>query len=414
LKHNPGSNWLSQLAQLIGSLSYAAAMWLLALILIHQTGIEGYGRYASALAVCGPIFMFANARGRLLVSSAADLPAPVSAYVEYRAISSVVAGFFCLGLAWGVMDNGFTIVLTVALFKGIEAFSDILFGVLQRNDRAALVGVSQCFKSTLLVMLLLLGLVLEIETTASFVGLLAAGLAGSLTLDALLVRSHHASKIVIPHPRTLHPVFAHLRPMMAIAFLASLFSMLPRIFLSQYHGYAEVGRYSALMLLSAAAMIVIAALGQPYLRGIGAAKAAGDVAALRQFLLKMLLIVLGVTTSFALVLAVGGERFFSVFLDSQDPVSGQIVILLLSVIFLNGLCLMQWFALAAIGIRRAQVWLAAVMLAAMMIICFFLVPPLAETGALLSDVLALSLQGLLASVILVRALHRRPEKLNTV
>jgi O-antigen/teichoic acid export membrane protein len=405
---SPERHWVSQLSQLIGSMGYSAVMWLLALLLIHQTGLEEFGRYSAALAVSAPIFMCANARGRLLLAGTANLPAPVSSYVLYRFIAASVAAVLSFVFSAFGMGNAALIVLAVVLFKTIEAISDILYAVLQRNSRAELVGYSQGLKASLFLVLLLIGWALRLESAASYVGLLVCGLAALLLFDRFLVRLSHSRVRDDLNSRDYHhhlrEVFSHLRPMMLIAFLASAFSILPRIFLESYHGYYEVGQYSALMLFNTAAMVIVAALGQPYLRSLGQANASGNVKLLRKYMIKMLLIAIIVALSLSLILGIFGRTILSFVLDGTRVIPGSTIAVLLVVIFLNSLCLLFWYLLAAIGVRRGQVWLAICALSSMLALGWLLIPAGEVEGALLSEALALGIQALLAAAIVRHAI----------
>jgi len=409
---------LGQAAQLVGSLFYAGTMWLMALYIIRFDGIDAYGRFAAAMAVAAPIFMLSNARGRLVVSSESETGLPTSAYVLYRMITSLLSFLVVLFISHVLFGNGIWIVLSVALFKAIEAISDVLYGGLQRAGKPQFVGILQTLKGCLFALLLALCWLTGIGTASVVIAVFAMGLVGFVIYDLRVLRQHLSGDQIFLWENIssgeLLLVFQRLRPFMAVAFMASLFAVMPRLFLEQLHDYGTLGMYSALMLFTSASLLATAAMGQPYLHDIGLLWADGETGDIYRILLQILLIPFVIAAGFSVLFWLAGGVIFPAMLNGDLELSTRILVLLVAVIFSGNLALVQWYIMVALKISKEQVWLALISLLASTVLCLLLIPTKGIEGAFLADACGLILEASVGGWLILRAISQRSPAIQEV
>jgi O-antigen/teichoic acid export membrane protein len=402
---------LGQISQLVGAILYAAIMWTMALYLIRFSNLQSYGQYAAALAVAAPIYMMTNARARLLISSNHAEGPSIFAYVAFRVLSSAIGILLLLVFSWWWQGNGLWIVFSVALFKAAEAISDILFGGYQRIGKPHLVGFGVIARGIVFAFCLLLAFILNIASVEGVVLLLFSALCLLTIMDAwFLLKQLDQSVHEVSRRQVVH-VFHHLRPYMLIAFMASLFTVLPRLFLEQLQDYEALGLYSALMLFSNAALLGVGSLSQPYIRYFGQLSSTGRGKELLRLLTRLMAIPLFVTLAFAVVFLLARHKLAEILLAGKASVPDTYWFLLLGVILLNGISLIQWYVLAALDVRRVQVLLSASSLFVGILLCAVLIPNFGIAGAFLADTGGLVLQSCIGLCIIVYW-ARRPQPAN--
>lgn len=407
---------LGQAAQLAGSLLYAGVMWLLALYIIRFGGIDAYGRFAAVMAAAAPIYMLSNARGRLIVSTENLAGPPTLEYVLYRIFTSVLSLMAVLLVSTALMGNNFLIVLLVALFKSFEAISDIIYGGLQRAGQPQLVGLSQILKSSFLGCCLASCWIAGTSKITTILGFFAIGMAIFIIYEMRLLSRCLESKYIKNISADMLMsiicrIFRRIQPFMAVAFMSSLFAVLPRLFLERLHNYETLGLYSALMLFTSASLMITAAMGQPYLRDIGCLWAKGDIVKIYRILARVMLIPLMIGGTCALLIQFAGGLIFPILLNGGLEPSAMTIILLIAVVTLSSLTLLQWYVITAIGIRRDQIWFALASLIVGVILCSILIPQRGITGAFAADMFGLLFQSIVGTCLAFKTIAHRGSSL---
>lgn len=118
---------------LAGTFSVPAGQWIVFLVMARTRGAEAAGEYALLIAVSAPLFMLFGfgLRNRLITDARSSTYMP---YLFLRTVMSVFGSVIFISLT---LATGFSaaLVLLVCLQKCADAFSDIAYGVLQRERR---------------------------------------------------------------------------------------------------------------------------------------------------------------------------------------------------------------------------------------------------------------------------------------
>jgi len=155
-----------------GNLVRSVARAVLLILLVKWAGWEAAGLYIAALAITGPVFAITDLGLRPLLINDVAREYPFQHYFSLRLAGAAAAWIVvaALGLLLGYPLGRITLVLCAAAARFWDGASDILHGVLQREERMDRIGLS-------LVLRHLLG-------TAAFCG--AVKLGGSVTWAAAL------------------------------------------------------------------------------------------------------------------------------------------------------------------------------------------------------------------------------------
>lgn len=127
-----------------GRAAAAAGQWLALVVLAKATDVQSVGVYALAQAICIPVAEIARLGLREVRATDVLDRFASSTYLSLRLASSGVA-FAVMVLAGLLVADGRTAVLVVVLYamtRMVELWSDILYAILQREERLDLVARS--------------------------------------------------------------------------------------------------------------------------------------------------------------------------------------------------------------------------------------------------------------------------------
>jgi O-antigen/teichoic acid export membrane protein len=132
----------------VGSLVYSVCQFGMLSILAKFTTPTEVGRYAIALAISGPVFVFANLKLRQVLATDAAGQFAFREYLGQRIITSVVAtgAVAAVALAIGMDGRTLATVLAVTTFKAFESIIDMLYGAMQRHEQMHLIARSQVWR----------------------------------------------------------------------------------------------------------------------------------------------------------------------------------------------------------------------------------------------------------------------------
>ncbi|NMC21298.1 MAG: hypothetical protein GYA33_12865, partial [Thermogutta sp.] len=153
----------------------SVARAVLLILLVKWGGWEAAGLYIAALALTGPLFAITDLGLRPLLINDVAREYPFQHYFSLRLVGSAAAWGLtaCLGMLLGYPFSRIMLLLCAAAARFWDAGSDILHGLLQREERMDRIG---------------LGLILRhLFGTAAFCGAVKLGgdVAWAAALDAL-------------------------------------------------------------------------------------------------------------------------------------------------------------------------------------------------------------------------------------
>jgi O-antigen/teichoic acid export membrane protein len=386
-----------------GGILYVLSQWVLLVILAKLGGPEVVGRYTLGLAVTAPIMLFFNLQLRALLASDVQGTFPFSAYAFLRLLTSLGALLLICGIAFGLKftQEQAIVISLVGLAKTTESGSDIVYGVMQKNERMDLIGMSKSMRGAL---------------SAGVVGVILYGtgslIAGVIALNLvwlvvfILVDCRHLGKFVaVPlnqltwsnltsatlATRTFKLCKLAL-PLGIVSMLMSYNSSLPRYFMDAYHGETALGYFSAIAYFTVACTIVPEAFGQATLPRL----AKYDLESSREFwhlLGKLILMatLIGVTGLLCAML-IGSEILSLVY----QPEFGEFSAILAMVMILGtteSICSVLGVGLTASRMLTPQVTILSVVVMVTAFSGWWLVPNHAMEGAVIAAICGMVVWG---------------------
>jgi O-antigen/teichoic acid export membrane protein len=224
------------------------------------------GQFALGLAIAAPVFMFTNLHLRVVQATDARSEYKFADYFTLRLIGTlfglaVVSAFvFYLKSDWSTC----CVIALVAVAKSAECLSDVIAGLLQKEERLDRVAVSLMIRGgcSLAVFGLLFGYFHSVVLAVA--GMLCAWSAVLVFYDM-----RWASRFIVEDEgflrfdrRTLKRLFVVSLPLGIVMTLISLNVNVPRYLLQHYLGSGELGIFASLAYLVVAVNLIVNALGQ--------------------------------------------------------------------------------------------------------------------------------------------------------
>jgi O-antigen/teichoic acid export membrane protein len=182
------------------------------------------------------------------------------------AVALIVAG--CVCAVAGYSREASLVVVAVALTKGSESFSDLIYGFWQNHERFDLITIAMTTRGIASLAALACALAFGSSLFLSVLALGAVWVAALALFELpvtarMLTRkepaeSHHACW----EKDRLHRLAVLALPLGLVAILASLNTNLPRYFVERQLGQAQLGYFSALSYVVIGGGTIIMALGQ--------------------------------------------------------------------------------------------------------------------------------------------------------
>ena len=256
LKHN--FSWT-----FVGNVIYATSQWGILTSLAKLGTPATVGQYALGLAITAPIFMLFNLQLRAVQATDAKDTYEFGHYFGLRLVTSLIAIFLASVIAFiGHYDVQTSwIIVLIALSKGIESISDIVFGLLQKHERMDRIALSQILKGPLSLVVLAIILWLTGSLISSMIGLIVTWL--SLLVFYDLANARYFAR-VFPQMNwgRLWRLVKLSLPLGIVMMLVSLNPNIPRYFIEGHLGADQLGYFAAITYIMVAGNTVVNALGQ--------------------------------------------------------------------------------------------------------------------------------------------------------
>lgn len=315
-------------ATLIGNVTYAAAQFVILSTLAKVTSATEVGRYALALAIAGPIFVFASLKLRQVQATDASGTNCAGEFNGLRLVTSLTAFavVVCIAIV-GFTGQTMRTIMAVALFKLVESQIDILYGTMQRQEQMHFIARGQILRG-------LGGLIVFVAviTNTQRVDLATMALAGftftQYFVNAAQVRSLGASSRPEFPWRRLAELAWLAMPLGIAVTLGALIVNVPRYFLQVHYGIAEVGIYSALAYPLVATGLVAGALAQAASPRLANYYEAGRGAAFETTLKKLIRVGLGLGFAGIVASASVGKPFLAFAFGSEYADEYRVFVLL--------------------------------------------------------------------------------------
>lgn len=248
-----------------GVVLYNLGQWLVLVGIAQALSAEAVGHYALALAIAAPVYLTLGLNLRLARATDAEDHWPWAAYTRLR-FGLNIASFIvtvALGALFQLGNQGLAIIALVALSKGFEASSQLVYGQFQHAERMDLVARSLILRAVIGVGVLLILLGLTRSLPVAVAGQTVAWATVYLVHDRSL--AHRAT--ALPHPdrsvgrRDVWSLTRSAAPLGFDAGVGSFAISAPRFVVQALLGPAALGVFAALAYLAQLVSLTTGALG---------------------------------------------------------------------------------------------------------------------------------------------------------
>lgn len=245
-----------------GNAIYAAGQWAALSLFAKLGGAAMLGEYALALAIASPVMMLSHLNLRTVLATDAANRHSFRDYLAVRTTASAAALLAVGAIAyWEGGYSRFTLAaLVLALGMAAEAFSDLYYGLLQRQEAMHRVAQSMIARTAASLLAVALALGLGGDLLWAVAGLSLGRLAILLLWDRRVAGT--SASAPFPAPSARAAILRQALPLGLILMLISLNTNLPRYAIEAARGTAELGIYAAVASFITVGGTLMNALGQ--------------------------------------------------------------------------------------------------------------------------------------------------------
>lgn len=289
---------------LAGKIAYAGSRAFLLIMIAKLGTAEMVGQFSFAFAVTTPVFMIADLDLRSVLVTDFIRQYQFGHYMGLRLLT-VVPALITVGLLALCQKSALTgtVILLVGFAKTVEIICDLLYGLMQREERLDKLGLSLILKSVLSILFVGLLLWRFKSIAAGAAGLAAAYLVVLLVYDIRAVRPYGPLRICLDRRILLHLLRLSL-PLGIVLLFTSLNKNLSTYFINGYLGPASLGYYTAAVYIMTTGSMAVSALGQSRNARLAKLFGSGDTVSFVRILRNMVMMtgLLGVSMILAAVL----------------------------------------------------------------------------------------------------------------
>lgn len=342
---------------------YAASHWLLLILVARLAGVEQLGQLAYALAVTGPIVVFAQLNMRGFMATDAALQFRMVDYRRAQQLSLTVAMGVIVAVALTCDSAALAMtILLVGLYKAVESLSNIYYGAQQRLERMREIALSVAAHGVTAV--LAMGAVLAVG------GDVVVGAAAILLLWSFLLLGFDArqGQRVDPSRPNVDATWA-LRGLAAWKVIVACFPLglvmallalrinIPTYFLQSHAGSSTVGYFSAVAYFLVAGNMFTGSLLQAAAPRLAKLSHDGRVQDALRLFLRLGLVAGGIGLVGIVFAVVLGEPLLgAIYGPAFAELRPVLIWIMVGAAFMY---LSQWWALALTVTRRFRVQIAA-------------------------------------------------------
>jgi O-antigen/teichoic acid export membrane protein len=404
LRHN--FSWI-----FIGNAVYAACQWGMLVVLAKLGSPEMVGQFTLGLAVTAPVIMFTNLQLRAVQATDTKRQYLFSDYLGLRLCST---GLAMLLIAAIIITSGYgwetsLVILVVGLAKAFESISDVFYGLIQQNERMDRIAMSLVIKGPLSLLLLGIGIYISGSVIWGVVGLAVAWamvLVGYDLRSGALMLNQMAQLQPRWKLKKLVKLICLCLPLGFVMMLISLNTNIPRYFIERYLGERELGIFAALAYLMVAGNIVVDALGQSASPRLAKYYATGNSIAFRMLLLKLVGIGALLGGTGVLVALVAGRQILTLLYQPEYAQQADLFVLLMIVALMGYMSSFLGYGMTAARYFFIQMPLFAVVTSTSAIACFWLIPNMGLSGAVIALFIGTLVQGGINVGVILHALHK--------
>jgi len=409
---------------LAGNIVYAASQWGIVIVLAKVGSPETVGKFALAVAMSAPVFMFSNLQLRGVQATDAVGEYRFSDYLSLRLITTLVALLAILALTFvcGYRRETAFVILLVALAKAFESISDVFYGLQQQHERMDRIAVSMMVKGLLSVAVFflvfyftgsLLWSVVSLATVWAVVLAVYDVRSGASTLG--IVRSARLVGIDQERESQLRfSTFVRLSwlalPLGIVMLLLSLNTNIPRYFIEHFLSERDLGMFAAMAYLLTAGTTVVSALGQSASPKLAQYYVAGNYKAFRSLLLKLLNVGALIGGFGILVVLIAGPQILTLVYRREYADHTDVFLLLMVAAGIGYIASFLGYGMTAARYFKIQAPIFFAVCLTTGISCLLFIPERRLLGAALAIVISTSLQMIVSLLVVRHAVSSKPAR----
>ncbi|MGA8144154.1 MAG: oligosaccharide flippase family protein [Candidatus Acidiferrales bacterium] len=411
---------------LAGNLTYALCQWAVIVLLAKLGNTEMVGRFALALAVAYPITFIAHMQLRVIYVTDLEGRYPASEVLGLRlllsALALVVLVAACTIAGYGSPTT--QVILVVGVAQLVDCISENYFAIAQRHERMDRIAKSQMLRSLLSLSAVALAVYLTRNLLWGVAGYVVGRTAVLLTYDAgratfslagVFTRTLTCTERISPrwNLRKQFQVLWVALPLGAVSILGSLNGNMPRYFIEKSEGPRELGIFSALNYIPAAALMVATALGYAAFARLSKLYFEGDLRSFKIVLAKAVAVCAAMGVCGLLGGAVLGRQVLTLLYRPEYAEHVDLLLWLLTVGAVGCVASCLGCAMSAASQFRVQVPLFLAVTGTSFVACHFLIPRFGLRGAALAALVAMCVQLVGTAIVVYRALGKRARAMKT-
>lgn len=380
---------------LAGNVTYAGCQWGMLIALAKLTSPEMVGQFALALAITAPVFMFSGLQLRVVQATDSGHEYRFQEYFSLRLICTCLALLAVLAIEAivGYSASLAAVIIVVAMAKAAESISDVIYGLLQQQERMNRIARSMMIKGALSLTSLTLAVYFTRSVLGGAIALAVAWLLVLLSYDipgALTIVTHSELRPRWNRSRLLKLTWLTL-PMGLVTMLISLNANIPRYFIEKLVGQRQLGIFAAMAYLMQAGGIIMNALGNVISPRLAKHYAEGKSAEFRSLLAKLLYLAVGLGTASVVVAIYFGDTLLTVLYRPEYAQYTSVFIVLMVAAAISYVGSSLGTAVSAVRCFAGQFPVSAVASLAGLLCSYFAVSRMGLMGAALTVLVIASL-----------------------
>ena len=231
-----------------GSIVLLVCQWLTTVLVVRLSNYENAGMLSLAMSVTNVFFGFASFGMRTYQVSDIRNVYSDSVYVTSRILTGLVSQILCIFFV--ICNSRYTksqmlCVITYMIYRVIEAFVDVLYGIEQKKKRMDYIGISSIARGIFTLIGFVVSMILTKNLNIAIFTMVAVSMIILLFYD--VPSSLRLSKYHICNCRSeIMGVLRECLPLMINTVLLVSMVSIPRYFLEMCHGERVLGIYSSI------------------------------------------------------------------------------------------------------------------------------------------------------------------------
>ncbi|MCB9559550.1 MAG: oligosaccharide flippase family protein [Kofleriaceae bacterium] len=277
---------------LAGTVTFAMCQWATIIVITKVGSTKLAGDWTLALAITGPIFVFAQLKLRQVQATDAKQENRWGEFVALRMLAMVAAVLTTSTVVLvAYRDDTALVILLVGLAKVLDAASDLVYGREQQQEMMRPIALSQIVRGLTAFALSTVALVVSGSVAWAACGT-ASGYAAWFAWDLVRVRRLLKGEPIGPRwaRAPLVRLFRLVLPLGFVTAIGSLQVNIPRYFLEGYTSREDLGAFGTLAYLLVFGNMVVSAVANAAVPRMARLASDQDWSAFRSLLAKLLMI----------------------------------------------------------------------------------------------------------------------------